>query len=179
MSAKCFLSIDETIFANSFIKRDFSDIYHQQGANLSHSDKNINLFFGENNNYYQRGNAYLLFELTLMKSGCNFEDDYTDSIRLVNHAFAHLLKEATIMTMGGSEIEESKYVGPVSTITRVLTSKDGDFSSNFVKFHEDTINDTTLTEILIDNHTKQDNKENCLADWPWNIFSHFVLPSRN
>jgi len=47
-------------------------------------------------------------------------------IRLVNDAFAHVFKEATISTNDGSEIEVSKFYGPVSTKMGVLTSKDGD-----------------------------------------------------
>ena len=38
---------------------------------------------------------------------------------------------------------------------RVLTKKNGDFLSNFDKSFEDNINDTTLKEKLIDNHTKE------------------------
>ena len=41
---------------------------------------------------------------------------------------------------------------------RVLTSKVGDFSSNFDKTNEKIILDTTLKELLNDNHTIQANK---------------------
>ena len=46
-----------------------------------------------------------------------------DVIRLVNNAFAYTFKHASISTTSGSEIEINKYVGQVSTIMKVLTSK--------------------------------------------------------
>ena len=76
----------------------------------------------------------------------------------MNNAFAHLFKEAVVATTAGSKIEVNKYVGPVSTFMRVLTSKDGDFSSNFDKNIEGKIRDTTMNEKLFDNHTIQANK---------------------
>ena len=59
--------IDKEIIDNSIIKRDFLKIYHQQAANLNDSDQNIDFIFGENNNYYPIGNAYLHYELTIQK----------------------------------------------------------------------------------------------------------------
>ena len=41
---------------------------------------------------------------------------------------------------------------------RVLTSKDGDFSSYFDKINQETIKNTTLKEIISDHHTKQANR---------------------
>ena len=79
-------------------------------------------------------------------------------IRLVNIAIAHLLKEATIATTGGSEIEVNKYEGPVSTIVSVLAGRDGDISSNFDEIIEDNFENTTLEELLIDNHSIQATK---------------------
>ena len=40
----------------------------------------------------------------------------------------------------------------------VSTSKDGDLSSYFDKINENKINNTTLKEIIVDNHTIQSNK---------------------
>ena len=60
------------------------------------------------------------------------------------------------MTTGGSE-NEVKYAGPVSTLMRVSTNKDEDLLSYFDKFKENK-NDTTLKEILTDNHSLQANK---------------------
>ena len=62
------------------------------------------------------------------------------------------------MTTGGSELDQSDYVGYVSAIMRVSTSKDGSFSSYFDKTVENNIDSTSLKQILIDNHTIQANK---------------------
>ena len=80
----------------------------------------------------------------------------------MNNAFAHCFKEAVILTTGAMEIENIKFLGPVSIIMRSLTSKDGDLLSHFDKFSdEDTnpaINDTSLKQMLIDNHTMPVNR---------------------
>ena len=122
--------IDESIFDNWKIKRSFSEIYHQQGANPDSPDKIIDLIFADNSNFYQIGNAYLQF-LSLKKNGGPFEGDKTDTIRLVNSAFAHLLKQANLLTTGESEKDQNKHVGPVFNILRVLTIKYGVFSPYF------------------------------------------------
>ena len=58
-------------------------------------------------------------------------------------------------------IEDIKYVGQVSTIMRLLTSKDGDLSSYFDKNGEAVINDDNpLKQILINNHAVEANKCN-------------------
>ena len=49
------------------VKGDFLKIYHQQGAQLNQSEKNIEFIFGENSKYHQMGNGYLQFDLTLRK----------------------------------------------------------------------------------------------------------------
>ena len=56
----------------------------------------LSVSFLEISNYYQIGNTYLQFELTLQKNGGHFEEDNTDLIRLVSNALAHLFTEATI-----------------------------------------------------------------------------------
>ena len=45
----------------------------------------------------------------------------------MNNALAFCIKEAALSTTGGMEIKVVKSLGPVSTIMRVLTSRDGDF----------------------------------------------------
>ena len=82
MSIEDFQLIDNTEIDNSIIKRDFTKIYHQQGAQLNNPNQNIDFIFGENNNYHQIGNSYLEFTITLRKNGGDFEDDNTDLIRL-------------------------------------------------------------------------------------------------
>ena len=56
MSLEDFQLLDNEPFDNSIIKRDFTEIYHQQAAQLNQSDQNIEFIFGENNNYHQIGN---------------------------------------------------------------------------------------------------------------------------
>ena len=148
MSIEDFQLIDETTIDTSIIKIDYTKIYHQQGANINDSNQNVEFIRGENNNYHQNGNAYLQYDITLNRGGgADFMD--ADVIRLVNNAFAYCVKEATLAFTGGSEIEQYKYVGPISTIMRVLTSKDGDLLSYFDKIDEAQINDTSLKQILI------------------------------
>ena len=96
MSIDDFQLIDDIEIDNSIIKRDFSKIYHQQGAVLNTANQSIDFIFGENNNYYQIGNRYLEFTLTLRKDGGNFLNDNTDETRLVNNAFSFCFPEGSI-----------------------------------------------------------------------------------
>ena len=155
MSLEDFQLLDKEPIDNSIIKRDFIKVYHQQGAQLNDPDQNIEFIFGENNKYHQIGNSYLQFDITIQDPTAGFGANA--EIRLVNNAFAHCFKEGVIQTTGGMEIENIKFLGQVSTIMRSLTSKDGDLSSHFDKFNDgDTnasINNTSLKQMLIDNHT--------------------------
>ena len=47
MSFEDFQLLDNEPFDNSIIKRDFSKIYHQQGALLNDPDQNVEFIFGE------------------------------------------------------------------------------------------------------------------------------------
>ena len=92
--------LDNEPFDNSIIKRDFTKIYDQQGAQLNQSDQNIEFIFGENNNYPQIGNSYLEFSITVLKSDTtNFHIE--DPIRLVNNGYAFCFKEARLSTTIG------------------------------------------------------------------------------
>ena len=126
---------------------------------ISYSERTITI-----NN--QIGNGYLEFTITLRKNGGDFDDDDSDPIRLVNNAFAFCFREASIKSTGGHEIELNKFVGQTSTMMRLLTSKDGDLSTCFDKINENNINDTSLKEILIDNHTVQANKGKIVGHLP-------------
>ena len=108
MSAENFHLLDEKIFDNSILKRNFCKIFHQQEVNLNDFDKNIHFIFGENEKNYQIFIAYFQIDLSLKKNVGSFEHDKTDIIRLVNKAFAYFSKEGTIMTTRGSEIELKK-----------------------------------------------------------------------
>ena len=130
MSLEDFQLIDNEPTDNSIIKRDYTKVYHHQGANLNDSNQSVEFIFGEINNYYQIGNAYLEFDIIIRKvvaapADPNFAN--ADQIRLINNAFAFCFTQATLGTTGGGDLEDIKYVGQVSTIMRLLTSKDGDF----------------------------------------------------
>ena len=163
MSLEDFQLIDNEPIDNSIIKRDFVKVYHQQGAQLNDPDQNIEFIFGENNNYHQIGNSYLQFDITVRKAdNNNFNNDaaVNEVIRLVNNGFAHCFKEGVIQTTGGMEIENIKFMGQVSTIMRVLTSKDGDLLSHFDKINESAaeINTTSLKHMLMNNQTEAVNR---------------------
>ena len=146
MSLEDFQLLDNEPFDNSIIKRDFTKIYHQQGAQLNQSDQNIEFIFGENNNYHQIGNGYLEFDITVRKNDTtNFHIE--DPIRLVNNGFAFCFKEARLSTTIGSDIEHNKFCGQVSTIMKVVSNKDDDLLSQFGNINE---NDIPLLERLAD-----------------------------
>ena len=77
-----------------------------------------------------------------------------DAIRLENTVFAYCFKEASSSTTIGSDIEHNRYVGPVSSIMRTLTSKYGEFLSQFdtINDSEDQISITSLRRLLVNNH---------------------------
>ena len=146
MSLEDFRLLDNEPFVNSIIKRDFTKIYHQQGAQLNQSDQNIEFIFGENNNYHQIGNGYLEFNITVRKNDTtNFHIE--DPIRLVNNGYAFCFKEARLSTTLGSDIEHNKFCGQTSTIMKVVSNKDEDLLSQFGNIKE---NDIPLLERLAD-----------------------------
>ena len=83
-------------------------------------------------------------------------DNTNEVIRLVNNAFAYTIHDARISTTAGVEIEQNKYVGPISTFMRLVAEKDGDLSTYFhiIDESEDKINNSSLKKILINNHTE-------------------------
>ena len=91
--------------------------------------------FGENNNYHQLGNGYLEFDITVRKSdSTNFH--YDDPTRLVNNEFAFCFKEARLSTTLGSDKEQKKFCGQVSTVMRVIPNKDSYLLSQYDKINE-------------------------------------------
>ena len=155
MTFEDFQLLDIEPFDNSIIQRVFLKIYHQQGVQLNQSDQNIEFIFGENNNYHQVGNSYLEFDITVRRED---NDNFFDNShkRLTNNAFAYCFKEATPGITSGSDLEHNKYVGPISTVMRVLTSKDGDLLSQFDNINKDNgdadFDSTSLKKMLINNH---------------------------
>ena len=159
MSAEDFQLIDNEKIDDSIIKRDFIKIYHQSGANVDAENSQIKFHFGENHNFIQVGNGYLEFDIRIRRDDGNaftIVAPGNDIIRLVNNAFAYTIHDARISTSAGVEIEQNKYVGPSSTIMRLITQKDGDLSTYFdvTDESEDKINNSSLKKILIDNHTE-------------------------
>ena len=59
MNSKDFQLLDNEPLDNSIIKRVFTKVYQQQGAQLNQSDKNNEFVFGENNNCHQSSNGFL------------------------------------------------------------------------------------------------------------------------
>ena len=138
MSLENFQLLVKEPFDSSIIKRDFAKNYHQQGAQLNQSDQNIDVIFGENNNYQQIGKAYLKFDITVRKKDTS-KFHIEDPLRLVNNGFAFCLKEARLSTTNGSDIEHNKFCGQVSTIMKVISNKDGDLLSQFGNINENAI----------------------------------------
>ena len=60
--------IDDTKIDISFIKRDLVKLYHQQKAQQKDYDKNTEFNCEKKMNYYETGNAFLYFEVTLEKN---------------------------------------------------------------------------------------------------------------
>ena len=146
MSLEDFQLLDNEPFDNSIINRDFTKIYHQQGAQLNQSNQNIEFIFGENDNYHQIGNSYLEFNITVRKNDTtNFHIE--DPIRLVNNGYAFCFKEGRLSTTLGSDIEHNKFCGQISTIMKVISNKGDDLLSQFGNINE---NDIPLLEILTD-----------------------------
>ena len=162
MSLEDFQLIDNEPIDNSIVKRDCTKVYHQQGENLNDSNQSVAFIFGENNSYHQIGNATLESDITIRKVVAAPADPNSanvDQMRLINNAFAYCFTQATLSTTGGMDLEDIKYVGQVSSIIRLLPSKNNDLSSYFDKNGEAVINDDNpLKQILINNHAVEVNK---------------------
>ena len=118
MSLEDFQILDNEPIDKSISKRDFTKLYHRQGAQLNQTDQNIEIIFGENNNYHQIGNAFLEFNITVRKNDTKYFH-YDDPSRLVKNACAICFKEAGLSTTTGGDIEINKWCGPVCTIMKV------------------------------------------------------------
>ena len=68
-------------------------------------------------------------------------------MRLVNNPFAFCFKEARLSTTLGSDIENNKFCGQVSTIMRVISNNDGDLLPQFDYFNK---NDITILDRFAD-----------------------------
>ena len=83
---------------------------------------------------------------------------------MTTNALVYVFKEAVLATTSESNLEHNKFVGQISTILRVLTSKDGDFLSQFDNIIEevsaDNIKSTSLTKLLVNNHADANKGKN-------------------
>ena len=138
MSLENFKFIVNEPFDNSVVKRDFLKVRHQEGANLNDSDQQVELIFGENNNYHQIENAYLEYDITVQDPNAAF--DNISRIRLTNNGLAYVFQEAVLATTSGSNLEHNKFVGQTSSVIRVLPSKDGDSLSQFDNINQGNTN---------------------------------------
>ena len=92
MSSEKFQLIDNEPIHNSFVKRIFYKLCHQQGALLNDPDRNVEFIIGKYNNYHQVGNSHFGFEITAREADgikFNFNDPATKEVTgLVNNALA-------------------------------------------------------------------------------------------
>ena len=93
--------------------------------------------------------------------------------RLVNIGLAYIFREGQLSTSSGTEIENKKYLGPVSTILRLLTENNGDLSSHFDKIdqREAGITNSSLKLMLNDSHNNDDIKGKIRTNLPVEHFS--------
>ena len=144
-------SIDKSI-----IKRSFLKVCHQQGATLDDADQKIGFIYRENNICHQSGITYVQYDITIRK------DDITsfneEAIKMKNNAFAYTSEEARLVSTGVSDLEYYKFVGKVSTIMSFITSKNEEFICCFDKIDENNMDNTSLKQILLNNHDLDVNK---------------------
>ena len=87
MGAEDFQLIDVSKIDDSIIKRDFTKLYHQHGAEGNNENQNIIFSFGENLNYIQISNSFLEIDIEVNKvDGTKFAN--ADANRLVINGFA-------------------------------------------------------------------------------------------
>ena len=90
----------------------------------------------------------------------------------MNNALACTFKEARLAARRGPDLEHNKNVGQVSTIMRLITSKDEDLSSCSRKKNENEIDNTSFKQIVINNHEIYANKGKIKGQLPLeHIFS--------
>ena len=159
MSLEDFELLDNEPYNHTIKKRDFLKVYHQQGAQLNNADQNIEIIFGEINNYHQLGNSYLEYDITVRSQVAGFNNDA--AIRLTKNGFAYVFQEARLST-STADLEYNKYVAQISIIMKVVSGRDGDLLSQFDNINEelgvdeaatsDNIRSTSLHEMIIQNH---------------------------
>ena len=148
--------IDNGTIGNSFKKRDFMIIYHQQAANLNDSDENIDFVSAKIIIIIK--SVTPIFNMKWQKKdvavAANRVRANGDTNRLVKSAFGFCFRKARLSTTGTGDFEHNKNVGRNSTITRALTSKYEDSLSHFGKIYEweAQIENTSIKVLPINNH---------------------------
>ena len=94
-----------------------------------------------------------------------FEEDIP--IRLTNNGFAYVFQEGRLST-STTDLEHNKYLGQISTIMRLVSSRDGDLLSQFDNINEeiganeaatsDNIRRISLNKMLFTNHEEDANR---------------------
>ena len=69
-----------------------------------------------------------------------------------------MFQGARLSTRGASDLQHNKYVGRVSTIMRLLTTKDSDLSSCFDKSCDSALNGNNVLERKLNNNHIDDKK---------------------
>ena len=127
------------------------------------------------------GNGYLKFDIKIRKAdNTNFivaDDNTNEIIGSVNKVFAYTLNDARISTSCGVEMEQNNYLGPISTIMRLVTQKDGDISTYFDRIDENEtgINSSSLQQLLINNHIEDNQMMKCQRDNQINYIRRVLL----
>ena len=79
------------------------------------------------------GNGQLEFEIRVRTAdNTNFivaSDKTNVGIRFFNNTLAFTIHDARVSTSSGTEIQQNKFIDPVSTKRRLLTHRDGDLST--------------------------------------------------
>ena len=118
---------------------------------MNDPNEKVEFIFDEIFNYHQVGKSYLGFDIAVRDPTAWFNNNTKTG--LVNIGFAHCLKEASLATTEGMEIELVKFLGQFSTNRRILSSKDGDLLSYFFdNINEDSKNNDSLNDRLINSH---------------------------
>ena len=82
------------------------------------------------------------------------------------NAFSYIFEEAQLARTSGSDLEHSKYGGQLSTILTLITGKDADLLSCFDENNENEIDNTSLKQILSNNHEIDANKRKIKGQLP-------------
>ena len=167
MSAEVFQLIDDSKIDDCFIKRDFTKRYHQHGAEVNNENQNFIFCFSENLKCLQIGNGYLEFDLEVKKTdNTKFFD--ADETRLVENGLTYIIQEGRLSTSSGTEIQNNKYLGRVSTLMTLLTQKDGDLSPYFDESDETEggFTSSLLKHMLIDTHSNENNRGKIITNLP-------------